>query len=181
MNYEIDISNVELKTERLILRPFKNDDLNDLYEYARVDGVGQMAGWNPHESIEESKDILNMFINSKSTFAIVYNNKVIGSIGIDKYDTNVVPELDRYKAREIGYVLSKDYWGQGIMPEAVKKVISYLFNEIKLDLLLCGYFDFNKQSKIVQEKCGFKYYKHYIRSDFIGRQLESTLNILWNK
>ncbi len=58
MNELIDISNVVLKTERLILRPFTLEDLNDFYEYARVDGVGQMAGWIPHQNIEKSKQIL---------------------------------------------------------------------------------------------------------------------------
>ena len=48
MNVPIDISNVILKTPRLILRPWREDDLDDLYTYARVDGVGQMAGWTPH-------------------------------------------------------------------------------------------------------------------------------------
>ena len=52
MNADIDISNVVLRTERLILRPWRMDDLNDFYEYASVDGVGQMAGWKPHESVE---------------------------------------------------------------------------------------------------------------------------------
>ena len=70
MNADIDISNVVLRTERLILRPWRMDDLNDFYEYASVDGVGQMAGWKPHESVEESRSILNMFINEKKTFAI---------------------------------------------------------------------------------------------------------------
>ena len=44
MNTPIDISNVVLTTERLVLRPWRETDLEDLYEYAKVDGVGQMAG-----------------------------------------------------------------------------------------------------------------------------------------
>jgi ribosomal-protein-alanine N-acetyltransferase len=62
-------------------------------------------------------------------------------------------EFDGYKGREIGYVLSRDYWGNGIMPEAVNAVIEYLFSELDLDFLTCGYYDFNSQSKRVQEKC----------------------------
>ena len=53
MNAKIDISNVILKTNRLMLRPFNIDDLGDFYEYASVDGVGQMAGWLPHKNKEE--------------------------------------------------------------------------------------------------------------------------------
>ena len=58
MNTEIDISNVALHTGRMILRPWRQTDLDDLYAYASVDGVGQMAGWKPHESKEESQKIL---------------------------------------------------------------------------------------------------------------------------
>ena len=70
MNKEIDISNIILTTERLTLRPWKESDLNDLYEYASVDGVGQMAGWLPHKTIDTSKEILNIFIEAKRTFAL---------------------------------------------------------------------------------------------------------------
>lgn len=83
MNAEIDITNVSLRTKRLILRKWTYDDLDDFYEYASVDGVGQMAGWLPHENKEKSLEILTHFIEQKKTFAIVYNNKVIGSLGIE--------------------------------------------------------------------------------------------------
>ena len=59
MNTPIDISNVVLKTERLTLRPWRQSDLEDFFEYASVDGVGQMAGWIPHASLEESQMILD--------------------------------------------------------------------------------------------------------------------------
>lgn len=55
MNKDIDISKVVLKTDRLILRIFHKDDLDDFFEYACVDGVGQMAGWAPHKDKQESK------------------------------------------------------------------------------------------------------------------------------
>ena len=123
MNKNIDISNVILKTQRMILRPWKDTDLNDFYEYAKVDGVGQLAGWTPHKNIEESKRILDIFIEGKKTFAIEYRGKVIGSLGIECYNEENYPEFNALQGREIGYVLSKDFWGQGIMPEAVKAVI----------------------------------------------------------
>ena len=65
MNPNIDISGVTLKTERLILRPWRNSDLDDFYAYASVDGVGQMAGWNPHGSKEDTRTILDMLIENK--------------------------------------------------------------------------------------------------------------------
>ena len=159
MNKKIDITNVVLTTERLTLRPWRESDLNDFYEYASVDGVGQMAGWNPHRNAEESKMILGSFIKHKKTFALEHKGKVIGSLGIEEYSEENYPELDSLQGREIGYVLSKAYWGQGLMPEAVKAVINWLFNEEHLDFIIVGHFDRNTRSKRVVEKCGFQYVK----------------------
>lgn len=159
MNKHIDITNVVLKTERLTLRPWKETDLEDFYEYARVDGVGQMAGWNPHRGIEESRDILSRFVAGKKVFALEYQGKAIGSLGVEEYKEKNYPELAALQGREVGYVLSKDYWGQGLMPEAVRAVIGWLFGEEKLDFVMVGHFDWNNQSRRVIEKCGFQYIK----------------------
>ena len=80
-------------------------DLDDFYEYAKVDGVGQMARWLPHKNKEESKQVLTKFIENKRTFVIVYDNKVIGSIVIKKYNENNLKEFSNLKGRELGYVL----------------------------------------------------------------------------
>lgn len=159
MNAPIDISAVTLKTDRLLLRPWREEDLEDFYEYARVDGVGQMAGWTPHKNLEESRKILDHFIVGKHIFALESQGKVIGSLGIEEYDEKHYPELSSLSGREIGYVLSKEYWGRGLMPEAVKAVIEYLFDTVKLDFILVGHFDWNRQSARVIEKCGFRYMK----------------------
>ncbi len=155
MNKKLDISNIMIKTERLLLRPFRMTDIDDFYEYAKVDGVGQMAGWSPHKDKKETKEVLEMFINSKRQFAIVLNDKVIGSLGLEYYNEKYFPEYKNLSGTEIGYVLSKDYWGKGYMPELVKAVINYLFDIEKLDFIICGHFISNSQSKRVIEKCGF--------------------------
>lgn len=181
MNAEVDISNVILKTNRLVLRAFQMNDLDDLYEYASVDGVGQMAGWMPHQNKEESLSILKLFIAHKKTFAIVYEAKVIGSIGIEEYHETELPELDHKIGRELGYVLSKKYWGKGIMPEAVQAVIAYCFYELKFDFLVCGHFVENEQSRRVQEKCGFKHLKLIKYETKYGIVKDTWLSILENK
>ena len=165
MNAVFKLNGLQIETERLILRPFIQTDLDDFYEYASVEGVGEMAGWKHHQSKEESQQILNRFIENDKTFAIVLksNNKVIGSLGIEEYGMeDKLTEFSNYIGREIGYVLSKNYWGIGIMPEAVKAVIDYLFKVLDFDFLTCGYYDFNRQSKRVQEKCGFKPYRKLV-------------------
>jgi len=160
MNAVVDISETILETERLILRAWKQEDLEAFFEYASVDGIGQMAGWPPHKSIEESQIILKRFIEGKRTFALVdkETGKVIGSLGLeDTKRRRIDKKFDELQGREIGYVLSKDYWGRGLMPEAVKRVIRYAFEEQGWDFLLCGHYSDNLQSRRVIEKCGFKH------------------------
>ena len=183
MNADFRLNGLTIETERLILRPFCQSDLEDFYEYASVGGVVEMAGWRHHESKEKSKEILDMFISEDKTLAIVYkeNNKLIGSLGVEKYGMeDKLTEFDGYRGREIGYVLSKDYWGRGIMPEAVNAVIDYLFNRLDWDFLTCGYYDFNNQSKRVQEKCGFKPYRKLVMDTRLGTKEPGVLNLLIN-
>ena len=159
MNVDIDISNVLLKTPRLILRPWRETDLEDFHEYARVDGVGQMAGWLPHESVEVTRMILSQFIAGNKVFAIEYQGKVIGSLGVENYKEKEFPELEQFQGRVIGYVLSKEYWGRGLMPEAVNAVIRWLLDVVNLDFIVVGHFAWNDQSRRVIEKCGFRFVK----------------------
>ena len=183
MNANFKINGIVIETERLILRPFKQSDLDDFYEYASVEGVGEMAGWKHHENKEKSQSILDLFITEDKTFAIVLkeNNKVIGSLGVEEYGMEqALSEFFDYQGREIGYVLSKDYWGKGLMPEAVKAAIDYLFNVQKLDFLTCGYYEFNNQSKKVQEKCGFKPYRKLVMETRLGTKEQGILNLLVN-
>ena len=165
MNAKFDITGVVLETERLILREWNPNDLEDFYEYATDPDVGPRAGWYPHESKEASLAILNRFIAGKKTFAIVYkeNHKVIGSLGVEFYELeDKLSEFFDYQGRSIGYVLSKAYWGRGLMPEAVAALIDYLFNTLDYDFLVSGHFDFNDRSRRVQEKCGFKPYRKMV-------------------
>ena len=83
------------------LRPWRPDDLEDLYAYASVPGVGEMAGWPHHEDRETSKGILEHFIEGKKTFALEYQGKVIGSMGIERYDEAKKALIDKYN--ELGY------------------------------------------------------------------------------
>jgi ribosomal-protein-alanine N-acetyltransferase len=167
-----------LETERLILRDWQEPDLDDLYEYAKVEGVGEMAGWHHHESKETSKSILDAFIREGDVYAIVLkeNNKAIGSLGIHN---RVEPDYEAEIQREIGYVLSKDYWGNGYVPEAVKAAIKYAFEELNADVLWCGHFLENAQSQRVIEKCGFKFYKdHVLELKRLGKSVNAKKYII---
>lgn len=183
MNAEFKINGKVIETERLVLRAFKQSDLFDFYEYASVEGVGEMAGWRHHESKEESQKILDSFISNDKTFAICLkeSEKVIGSLGVEEYGLEeALTEFKNYRGRELGFVLSRDHWGKGLMAEAVSAVIDYLFNELDLDFLTCGYYNFNSQSKRVQEKCGFKPYRKLNMDTRLGTTEAGTLNLLSN-
>ena len=106
---------------------------------------------------------------------------MIGSLGVEEYGLEAaLTEFYEYKGREIGYVLSKDYWGKGLMPEALNAVIDYLFNTVGLDFLTCGYYEFNVQSKRVQEKCGFKPYRKLLMETRFQTKESGILNLLLN-
>lgn len=181
MNAPIDISGVTLRTPRLLLRPWQESDLDDFYEYASVDGVGQMAGWLPHKDKAESSRILKMFIDERKTLALEFEGKVIGSIGIERYDEEKLPEMASLRCREIGYVLSKDYWGRGLMPEAVQAVMAYLFETVRLDAILCGHFRRNSQSARVQRKCGFHFLKEVPYTTRYGTVEDSVRNVIYRQ
>ncbi len=159
MNAPIDLTGVCLETDRLVLRTWQPGDLGDLYEYAQVDGVGQMAGWKPHTSIEESRAILSRFIESRDTFALELKEtgKVVGSLGIEPLSIPLPPAYDDMAGRELGYVLGKAQWGRGLMTEAVGRAIAFCFEEAGCRLLLCGHFVENPRSRRVIEKSGFRY------------------------
>lgn len=146
----------KLETDRLILRSFEMSDLEDFFGYASIEGVGVMAGWPKHEDIEFSEKILKQFVEVDDTYAIVEkgSNKVIGSVGVHRRlnDEN----YDSEEQREIGYVLSKDYWGKGLMTEAVTEVIRYIIEETDIKVIYCKHADYNAQSARVIEKCEFE-------------------------
>lgn len=175
MDIQIDVSDIRLETVHLILRPFIGADAADFYAYASVPGVGEMAGWPHHDSIEISEQILWSFIDKKEVFAVYHkaDRKVIGSLGLHYSWANDEDKYEDLKIKEIGYVLSKDYWGQGLMPEVVYVVIEYCFNTLGVQALTCGHFSTNNQSRRVIEKCGFSFVK---KSEYYSKQLQQKFD-----
>lgn len=143
-----------LQTERLILRPFRKFDAQQFYEYAKHPDVGPHAGWKPHESKRESKEIIKNLFMENEVWAIVdiASAKLIGSIGFE-------PDKRRpgIESRELGYSLAKDFWGKGLMTEAAREIIRYGFEEMNLEIIAICTGPDNSRSARVIEKCGFKY------------------------
>ena len=156
-----------LQTERLILRPFTEADAESLYEYAKDDRVGPVAGWPPHTSVENTREVIKYILSAEETYAVCLreDNRAVGSIGlmIGERSNIGLPETEG----EIGYWIGVPFWGRGLIPEAVRLLIRHAFDDLGLERLWCGYFDGNEKSKRVQEKCGFVY--HHTNRDVLWK------------
>ena len=161
-NYPMGVD-MELTTERLMLRPWVETDVEDLYRYAKDDRVGPIAGWPPHSSVEDSAEIIRTVFSAPETYAVCLkeDNRAIGSIGlmIGTHSDKEIPDTEA----EIGYWIGIPFWGKGLIPEATRELIRHGFEDLKLDKIWCGCFVENEKSKRVMEKCGFTW--HHTRKD----------------
>lgn len=132
----------QLETSRLILRPFTMMDLDDFFAYCKLETVGPNAGWKPHKNKEESRMIIQGFMEKQEVLALLHkqDQKVIGSIGFHH-------KLDEYGKEfyELGYVLSTPYEGRGLMTKAAKKVIEYAFLVLGIDAIYISHFKENRK------------------------------------
>ena len=146
-----------LETKRLILRRWEESDAEDLYKYASNPNVGPIAGWPPHQSLDESKDVIKNVLNGKEAYAICLkeDGKVIGAIELKLNGHTDMTEKD--DECELGYWIGKPFWGQGLMPEAANELLRHAFEDIGMNKVWYGYYEGNIKSKRVQEKVGFKY------------------------
>ena len=118
----------QLETKRLILRPFEEGDAAELYDYARDPRVGPIAGWPPHTSVENSREIIRTVFSAHNVFAVAdrESGRVIGSAGFVGEHREELPGPDD----ELGYALSPAFWGRGLIPEASGALIRWGFTEL---------------------------------------------------
>lgn len=147
-----------IKTDRLILRKWKETDAESLFEYASDPDVGPIAGWSPHKSVEESLEIIKNVFNGAECYAVCEkeNEKAIGAIELMLNGHTDMTERD--DECELGYWLGKPFWGKGYMTEAVNAILRHGFIDLGMNTIWCGYYDGNQKSKRVQEKAGFLYH-----------------------
>ena len=161
---------MNMETERLILRPWCEDDAESLFAFAKNPAVGPIAGWPSHTSVENSREIIRNVLAVNETYAVCLktDNKAIGSIGlmIGTQSNLDLPETEG----EIGYWIGVPFWGQDLIPEAAKMLIRHAFVDLNLETLWCGYFEGNAKSKRVQEKCGFVY--HHTNKDIYWKLMD---------
>lgn len=142
-----------IDVERLILRRWNMNDLDDYYEFAKNPNLRD-ADMMPVESIEKAKEVVKELSKSNEIWAIVHksDNKVIGCIGLHK---------DRkrraYGCKGVEYAINEDYWSNGYCTEAVKGIMKYAFEKLHIALISACHYPHNIASKRVMEKCGMKF------------------------
>ena len=144
-----------METERILLCPWQDSDAETLFKYASDPEVGPRAGWPPHQSVEESLEIIRTVFNAEGMWAVIWKetSQPIGCVGyLPAAASNLKIAEDQ---AEVGYWIARPFWGKGICTEALRLVIGYCFNEKGFTVLWGDYFPSNPASGRVMEKCGF--------------------------
>ncbi len=173
MDIKINLTDTLIKTQYLTMRAWQETDIDDLFEITSCGDVVKMLGMKKHSAKSETQQLLQKYMVQKNALAIVHNDddKVIGNIGLHISQLNEKEPYSHLKLKELVYYLSKDYWGKGIMTQAVKAVIDYSLQELPLNGLSCGHFEINSASRHIIEKCGFKYVG---KGDYYAKEQDKT-------
>jgi len=96
-------------------------------------------------------DVLSADEDQTFAFAVTADSKVVGSIGVFRQEN-----IHR-QTGELGYYIAEEYWGKGIMTEAVKQICAYVFDKSDMIRIYAEPFAYNAASCRVLEKAGFQY------------------------
>jgi len=146
-----------LENGKLLLRRFTIDDAQAMYDnWASDPEVNKFLTWPLHTSVEVTKEILNGWISQYDdvefyNWAIVLKDNGDTPIG----GISVVAKDNDIEMIQIGYCIGKSWWGRGIVTEALELLVSYFFNEVKVNRVEAVYDLKNPASGKVMEKCGF--------------------------
>lgn len=144
-------------TDRLILRPVRMSDAQDLFEYSSDPEVARHVLWDAHRSIHQTRAYIRYLLRqyrnaAPGTFVIAARSsgKVIGTIGF----MWVQPEN---RSAEVGYSLSRAYWNQGIMTEALRAVLEFGFRKLNLNRIEAQHEFDNPASGHVMRNAGMRH------------------------
>ena len=145
-----------LRTPRLTLRAARMSDAGDMYAYSRDPEVARHVLWEPHTSIHQTRGYLRYIIRqyrtgAPSTFVIELNadHRVIGTIGL------MWVQKDN-SAAEVGYSLSRTYWNQGLMTEALGALLRFCFETLRLNRVEAQHETDNPASGAVMRHAGMR-------------------------
>jgi len=165
-----------IETKRLTLRKMRLSDSDDMYAYAKDPGVTKYLLWSPHPDEEYTYRYLE-YVNGcyqKGEFydwAVVLREerKMIGTCGFTRFDYD-------NNGAEIGYVLSPDYWGRKIAPEAIWAILRFGFITLNLHRIEAKFMEGNERSRRVMEKCGMTFEGAH-RSSMLIRNEYKTIGV----
>ena len=138
---------VELTTERLLLRPLRLADITEILEYSMDDDWSRYFDPSTREGVEAfvAHNVLAPW-DKEARFSILLDSRVIGGVGLT---------IDKgHKIAEIGYSMNKDHWGKGIMTEAAGRIVRWGFEELGLAKIYSHADVLNVGSWRVMEKVG---------------------------
>ena len=146
----------EIETERLILRAVTVEDAEAIFAWASDPDVNKFMIYPLHENTDVTREWLKTRdINGKDEFDLGFVLKETGEL-IGQGGLFYNEDLDAW---EVGYNLRKDYWGQGLVPEAIQAIIDYVDKEKGIRAIVGEFAKDNKKSKRVMEKLGMTYWK----------------------
>lgn len=157
MKYKMPV----LETDRLILKRGSFEDYKKVYEYdfTRLRNIEGEFEYVKYENTDNLKLFANDYDNEENMLDYIVflkeNNEPIGNIVLEGYD-------EKNKSLEIAYNLHPNYWRKGYMTEAVLKVMDYVYSNLDIDNIICGYAEENYKSKGLNQKIGFQYYDEKI-------------------
>ena len=164
------------ETENLVLRPWMESDAECLYHFAKNPKVGPIAGWPPHESVEDSLNIINMVFAKRETYAVTKDGIPIGCAGLLFH-----PDTNHWwgdGAAELGYWIAEEYWGHGYAAEASKVLTERAFDELGIKRIYATYRIENAQSKRVLEKLGFRFHGEMTNVNYLGESFREIAMLL---
>lgn len=146
-----------LETERLMLRPFRAEDAEDMFRnWASDPEVTRYLTWPTHESIETSKAICSLWEKESLKHDFYQWAIVLKKLGQPIGSISVVRSNETYAWAELGYCIGRSWWGRGITPEALRAVIEYLIREIGFRQVLAMHDADNPNSGAAMRKAGMR-------------------------
>ncbi len=175
-----------LETNRLVLRQLTVDDSENWFKNLSDDEVAVLIGMEPLENVEDSRSIINSFIDRHEkkngmAWAIILkeDESFIGTCSYEKIDSHNL-------SGEIGYDLLKKYWGHGFMTEALSAIIDYGFESLRLNRIEAHTAAINSASRNLLRRLGFFEEDIFRESSFFRGEFRddcqySLLRREWNK
>lgn len=177
-----NLGSIELETKRLFLRRFVIEDAKAMFENWASDSENvRYVTWDPHPNPQVTQASIERWLlhyQEENTYkwAICKKEDPKQVIG----DISVVSQDPQKEICEVGYILGKNFWGQGIMTEALRAVLHFLLLEVGFKEVQAKYVSLNPASGRVMGKAGMHYLttlpNAVARKGYIGDQITYTIH-----